>query len=335
MFDLIYAEAAILDHPRTRSIRKRYPAAQLVSCARYGEVFNRAAQNFRLQKRRPALILAHKAGKRVLPAPSGYGIGSEKNYYFSHMLNCLYDCRYCFLQGMYRSAHMVLFVNYEDFQTDIAAQIVASGPETPYFFSGYDCDSLAMEGITDFTAEFLPFFAAHPQAHFELRTKSIRTKTLLAAEALRNCVVAFSMTPPTIAAQFEAGTPPVARRLEAIAALQERGWPIGLRFDPLVYDRDYQRRYLDLFAQVFATIKIENLHSVSLGQFRLPREIYKSMHKLYPDEKLLAYGLQEKDGMVSYHSDLARQLHDFCAGALLNYIPAAIFFPCPSTTLEV
>lgn len=335
MFDLIYTEAEIIDHARTRAILDRFPDAQVVPCDRYGEVFNRAAQNFRLQKRRPALILAHKAGKRVLAAPSGYGIGSEQNFYFSHMLNCLYDCRYCFLQGMYRSAHMVLFVNYEDFQQDIATQIQATGPDAPYFFSGYDCDSLAMEGITHFTTEFLPFFAAHPQAYFELRTKSIRTKTLLATQALPNCVVAFSMTPPALADKFETGAPSVARRLEAIVALQECGWPIGLRFDPLIYDRDYQLRYRDLFAQVFAQVRLDNLHSVSLGQFRLPRDIYKTMYRLYPDEKLLAYGLEEKDGMVSYHSALARQLHDFCAETLLGYIPSDIFFPCPSTTLEV
>ena len=228
---------------------------------------------------------------------------------------------------------MVLFVNYEDFQQDISDTIKSFTTTTPHFFSGYDCDSLAMEGITNFTAEFLPFFAEHQQAYFELRTKSIRTKSLLTTQSLSNCVVAFSMTPPALASEFEAGAPPVSRRLKVIAALQERGWPIGLRFDPLIYDRDYQTRYRDLFAQVFSTVEIKNLHSVSLGQFRLPREVYKTMHKLNPDEKLLAYGLQEKDGMVSYHSDLARQLHDFCATELLKYIPDEKFFPCPSTTL--
>ena len=37
--------------------------------------------------------------KLVHPVPATYGIGGDENYYFSHMLNCLYDCRYCFLQG--------------------------------------------------------------------------------------------------------------------------------------------------------------------------------------------------------------------------------------------
>ena len=58
------------------------------------------------------------------------------------------------------------------------------------------------------------------------------------------------------------------------------------------------------------------------------------MHRLYPDEKLLAYGLQERDGMVSYHAELARELHEFCTGEVLRYIPEELFFPCPSTTLE-
>ena len=121
MFTTIYIEEQMADHPRTREICARFPRATRVQCQRYGEVFNPKAQDFRLQKRKPALILARKHDRRVLETPAGYGIGGTDNYYFSHMLNCLYDCRYCFLQGMYRSAHHVLYVNYEDFGTDINA----------------------------------------------------------------------------------------------------------------------------------------------------------------------------------------------------------------------
>jgi len=119
MIGLIYVEEAVAAHPLTLQILARYPRAVQVPIERYGEVFNRKSQNFRLQKHRPALILAHKHGERVLPAPEGYGVGGSRNHYFSHMLNCVYDCRYCFLQGMFRSAHYVLFVNYESFQDDI------------------------------------------------------------------------------------------------------------------------------------------------------------------------------------------------------------------------
>ncbi len=111
----IYVEEAVADHPRALEVRRRFPGAETVPCGRWGEVFNRSRQSFRLQKRWPALILARKHGQTVLEAPAGYGFGGERNFYFSHMLNCIYDCRYCFLQGMFQSAHYVLFVNYEDF----------------------------------------------------------------------------------------------------------------------------------------------------------------------------------------------------------------------------
>ncbi len=105
-----------------------------------------------MQKRRPSLILAKKHGRLVHPTPAGYGIGTARDFYFSHMLNCLYDCRYCFLQGMYRSASFVVFVNYEDF-FEAALETAGEAPgEDVCFFSGYDCDSLAFEGVTRFIA---------------------------------------------------------------------------------------------------------------------------------------------------------------------------------------
>jgi hypothetical protein len=142
MISAIYIEQAVSAHPTTQAIRRRFPDAQIIPIERYSEVFNRKAQNFRLQKNRPALILAAKHEGFVLPAPPGYGLGMPCNFYMSHMLNCVYDCRYCFLQGMYRSAHYVLYVNFEDFKAAMAATVTTTDAAT-CFFSGYDCDSLA------------------------------------------------------------------------------------------------------------------------------------------------------------------------------------------------
>jgi hypothetical protein len=101
MFETIYIEEGAKDLPLTQEILERFSNATKIPCHRYTEIFNRKAQNFRLQKLKPTLILANKFDKLILPTPEGYGIGARHNYYFSHMLNCIYDCRYCFLQGMY------------------------------------------------------------------------------------------------------------------------------------------------------------------------------------------------------------------------------------------
>lgn len=328
MIDTLYIESAVAAHPRTAAIRARFPNARVIDCARYGEVFNPKAQNFRLQKQRPALILAEKFQKFALPAPSGYGIGGEHNYYFSHMLNCLYDCRYCFLQGMYQSANYVLFVNYEAFQERIR-QLCAETPDRDlYFFSGYDCDSLAFEPVTGFAEQFLPLFDEVPNAWLELRTKSTQIRSLLNRDVVPRCVVAFSLSPESVADKVEARAPSVAKRIEAAVKLQQRGWAVGLRFDPLIYQHHYRDQYRQLFEQVFAAIDAEALHSVSLGVFRLPEQYFKKIRKLYPDEKLFASPLQTSAGMVSYRAELEQAMMADCTAMLLDYIPETKFFPC-------
>ena len=88
------------------------------------------------------------------------------------MYNCIYDCRYCFLQGMYSSANYVVFVNFEDFDAEIEKIIQKHPKDSLTFFSGYDCDSLALEKVTGFAKHIIPFFQKYPNIDVEFRTKS-------------------------------------------------------------------------------------------------------------------------------------------------------------------
>jgi spore photoproduct lyase len=328
MFSAIYVENEVRDHPRVVSILSRFRDIPVVACSRYGEIFNLNSQNFRIQKNKPALILARKHKGRVLAAPENYGIGGKKNYYFSHMMNCVYDCRYCFLQGMYRSAHYVLFVNYEDFVDDIRETIDANESDTSYFYSGYDCDSLALDPVSGFVDFMVPFFAKQTSAILELRTKSTQIRGLMNHEPFDHCVVAFSFTPGMISQALEHKVPSVEKRLDSMVKLQQQGWKIGLRFDPLIYDSRYRDLYRELFEQVFARLDVDGIHSVSLGVFRLPHGFYKKMVRLYPDEKLFYSGIERQKNMVAYNKELEQELVDYCESQLLGYIPEENYFPC-------
>lgn len=331
MIETIYCETAVADHEISRDIFSRYPQAQVISCERYSEVFNPKTQNFRLQKRKPALILAKKHQQWVLPAPTGYGIGAAHNYYFSHILNCLYDCRYCFLQGMYRSAHYVLFVNYEDFFEEIK-KIQCQHSYTPcHFFSGYDGDSLALEPITGFVHRFIDYFSELPQAVLELRTKSTQIRTLLNRPPISNCVVAFSFTPQELSQAYEHKVPTVAARIAAMLKLQQQGWPIGIRLDPLLYHEHYQSYYKTLVHSIFASLDPEKIHSVSLGLFRLPREFFKQIAQLYPEEAFFAQGnLKIQKNIISYPEQLALEMLHYCRNLLEQQVDSAKIYHCHS-----
>lgn len=326
MVSTVYVEEAIRDHPRVQRISERFPRADVVHCDRYTEVFNPKGQNFRLQKSNPALILARKNDGFVMPAPAAYNIGGDANYYFSHMLNCVYDCRYCFLQGMFRSAHYVVFVNYEDYADAIAATLRdEKGGGPVWFFSGYDCDSLAFEPLTGFSGYFLPWFADHRRAHLELRTKSTQVRGLLARGALDNVVVAFSFTPHEVGAALEHKVPAIDLRLRAARRLQDAGWRIGLRFDPLVYLADYRTHYASLVDEVFSALDPGRIHSVGLGSFRMPQTYFKTILRLHPEHPFYAGPFRQEGGMVAYTDAIRREMMEYVARLLLQWVPPSRF----------
>ena len=324
-FSSVYIEEEIAETERVTDILERLGDIPKIRIERYGEIFNRAGQNFRLQKQAPALILAKKHGKKVLPAPEGYGFEQGGGFYFSHMLNCLYDCRYCFLQGMYRSAHYILFTNYEDFMHDILGQSAQAGGNV--FYSGYDCDSLAMEPVSGFCDSFIPFFGSRSDMTLEIRTKSTQVRKLLEFDPLHNCVVAMSFTPEAAAKRWEHRVPAITKRLQAMRKLQQAGWPVAIRFEPVIAEPEVENNYERLFQQVFATLDGELLHSVSLGEFRLPTGFHKKMVKLYPEEGLLARETISSDGMVSLAGGGERMMQAL-ESRLLTHVNGSRYYRC-------
>lgn len=328
MVSRVYVESAVREHPRTQRLLQRLKQLPVIEIEHYGEVFNPRSQNFRLQKKNPAIIIAHKNKGHVLAAPPGYGLGGDHNYYFSHMLNCIYDCRYCFLQGLYQSAHQVLFINYEDFGEQIR-QLSAAHPKQPvWFYSGYDCDSLANEPMTRFTDFFLPLVDSIDNAWMELRTKSTQVRGMLKLQPVERVVTAFSFSDRYSHAQLEHGVPSIEKRVDAMRRLMEAGWKVGLRLDPIVYHSNYQSEFRALLEQIFEVIDANALHSVSLGTFRLTRNHFRSVSRLYPDEPLFAQQMSLDNGIVSYPAEREQEMVEFCETTLLQHIPQQSYHPC-------
>lgn len=312
MIDTIYIEEEIFEHPRVKEISTKLKGARIIKIERFSEVFNPKNQSFRMQKRNPALILAKKTGRLILSAPTGFGIGGVENFYFSHMYNCLYDCNYCFLQGLYSSANYVIFINYEDFMDEILKKTVLHQGSKTTFFSGYDCDSLAFEKITRFAEYFLPRFENIQNAEIEIRTKSINIDVFKRLDPIKNCIIAFSLSPEKIANSLDKKTPTVRRRLEAIRYLAEMGWQVGLRFDPLIYSKGWQRLYSELFEECFSVADETKIHSVSFGPLRFPKEIYKKIKVERPKDEVFIGPFETVDGTVKYRKEIEDEMLNFC-----------------------
>ncbi len=281
----IYVEKGIINHPNTEKIISKVKYKNIILCNNYSEVFNNNNQNFRIQKTNPSLVLAKKNNKFIYEAPKEFSIGFKKNFYFSHMLNCLYDCNYCYLQGMLNSANFLLFINYEDFFNKIE-QIIEKDNDEKCFFSGYDCDSLALENVTNFVDQLLKHFSITKNSFFEIRSKSVNIAVLKKNKPQKNFITALSLNPDFIVKSYEKNTPSLKKRIATLISLQNIGWQIGLRFDPLILEGDLNN-YKFFFKYVFKSLDTKLIHSVTLGNFRMPLGYLKKLSKLKPEDKFI------------------------------------------------
>ena len=325
MINTIYIEHDLRDHPRTRQILKKYARARVVECEHYGEIFNRKGQNFRLQKQAPALILARKNGRRIYPTPPDHALGAPHNYYFSHLLNCPFDCRYCFLQGKFSSANYVLFINYEDFLSDLNT-VVAEHNDTVHIFSGYDCDSLAFEPISGFAQWLVGNLPEDERYLVELRTKSAQIRQLKRQAAHKSILVAYSLAPESVIDNAEHGTASLVERLTALQSLQSSGWQIGLRIDPLIYFDSWQETYRTFFEQIREYLSLKDVHSVTLGTMRFPDGYYKKIRSLYPRSPLLASVQQNGPNSVGYPEAMVKALVEYSHTFFSQHIDTARIF---------
>ena len=68
----------------------------------------------------------------------------------------------------------------EDFDAEIEKIIQKHPKDSLTFFSGYDCDSLALEKVTGFAKHIIPFFQKYPNVDVEFRTSNLtKIKTII------------------------------------------------------------------------------------------------------------------------------------------------------------
>lgn len=318
-FSHIYVEDNALNYPNTEKILSHFKSSKIININHYKDLFCRNHQNFHEEKNSPSLILAVKKDKLIYKGSSMCDdFGNDNFYYTSSIMNCIYNCEYCYLQGMYPSAHIVIFVNIDDIFKEVEKKLKKS---SIYLCVSYDTDILALEQILGYGFKWLSFAKSHTNLKLELRTKSTGFNYINNFKSLDNVIIAWTLSPEPICSKYEHGTPTLKNRLTSIKRAINMGWKIRLCFDPLLYVNDYEEIYVNFLKEAFKEIPSSSICDVSIGVFRVSKDYMKIMRKVNPESILLNFPFETNMGTCSYSIEITNSLISCVYNEVKRYIP--------------
>lgn len=314
MFSHIYIEKSAFASDVAKKALNKYTEAKVILIDHYKDVFNRNNQSFQAQKKSQALIIANRQDSPIYKgSPLCQSFGNINFYYTSNILNCPFDCEYCYLQGMYQSGNIVIFSDLEYVFEEVGKVI----DKPSYFCISYDTDLLAFENTFGFVEKWIDFVKLNENLKIEVRTKCGNFN--FNSSACENVIFAWSLSPENIISRFEHKTGTLKGRINSIKKALKIGFPVRICFDPILYFKDFEKEYKKLINYVFSEINSEEILDVSAGVFRISSQYMKVMRKQCKNP-IVFYPFVCENGSYHYGNEKNKYMNDYVKEQLLNYI---------------
>ena len=293
-FGHIYVENDVADTEYVKNLLKKFKNSTVVRISDYKSVFGRKKQNVKKQSYNKNLILAKAKGK-LLYKGSEYcnAFGFDKFYYCSTVMGCIYNCAYCYLQGMYASSNITAFVNTEDFFREIES--VDDGKEMLMCCS-YDSDMLAVDGIFNMADKWIDFAQSRPNITFEIRTKSASAAPFNDRKPVENIIVAYTLSPESVAKEYEKFAPPASVRLDCAERLAKAGWRVRLCIEPVLAPVVNEKYYFELADEIIKSTYKYAFEDIVVGGFRMNSAYFRNIADINTDCKLFANPYMKESG---------------------------------------
>ena len=246
---------------------------------------------------------------------------------------CFYMCDWCYLKLTYRAAYPFISVRaqYDEIKQQIKKKLRQS--KDPVFFnSGELADSLAMEHLTCAGREFIPWFGQAENGYLFMLTKSDNVADILDLPHNGHTIIAWSMNDEKVSKKFEIGAPSSSRRLEAADKVQNAGYPVRVRLDPIIPFDGWKQSYAGTVKEIFSRISPER---ITLGTLRFEPGFYKmrntllttgnellchlkDMQPMFPP-KVFPGGKRPKEGKYSFTEEQRADIFEFIIDEVRKY----------------
>ena len=192
---------------------------------------------------------------------------------------CFYLCDWCYLKITFRAnrCFITIYVQYDKIKRQIKKRLKATKEEV-IFNSGEMADSLALDHLTGAGREFIPFFGKTKNGYLFMLTKSDNVDNILDLDHNGHTIIAFSMNEPGVSRKFEIGAPTFQRRLTAARKVQDAGYPLRIRLDPIIPFDGWREGYAKTIECIFSQVSPER---VTLGTLRFEKAFYNMRNSIF------------------------------------------------------
>ena len=275
------------------------------------------------------LLITHFYGRHLKPCPGTSNHICCGYYVINAISNCPMDCSYCVLQGYLNNPFLNLYTNWDDLLQEIEAFLSSNNQSLLRLGTGELSDSLALESIFPFSQMLIPFFSERQNGILELKTKSANVNHLLHLNHRGKTVVSWSLNPPKMIEEEEMGTAPLKERIDAARRCQDKGYPLGFHFDPLIYHEGWEKEYQQTVHQLFKQIDPKRVVWISLGGFRYPPKLKAIAEERFPKTKVFLGELfPGRDAKFRYLQEIRVEMYQKMVGWLKEVHPDLFIYLC-------
>jgi spore photoproduct lyase len=324
-FSHIYLERAAADLPFSRKLISRLRPTRITEIDDAQRFFKRPGQRFEVQKRAPRLIVAAKRGKKLYAGSERVAsFGRERPVFYTDVVrNCLFDCDYCFLQGMHPSANILLNANLDDYADAVDEHLGNEGEL--YLSISYLSDLLGFERAFGLVRWWVEFARGRGGLDIEVRTKSDGFGAIAELPPHERVLLTWSLTPDRTSREREAGTAAFQQRvLDARRAIRA-GWRVRLCFDPIIVTESWRADYQEAIETLFRRVDPSGVEAVSLGVFRMHPDFLERI-RAFRDPTAGHLALAQEPRLVSYEDKLRAEVFAFAQRHLLRFMPSERVF---------
>lgn len=322
----IKVDIGVQDEPLVKKIVARERNAEVEIVSSIDKEIRKAC----LEDNKQLLFLTSFPGSFIKACPgTGQGYLCCGYTVINQLIGCPLDCTYCILQDYLGGAPLVLYVNLDELERQLDRFLKKYNQSFFRMGSGELADSLALDYLAELSQFFVCYFKKQKNVVFEFKTKTDEVDRILSFTAAENIIVSWSLNPKAIVDSQEYHTASLKRRLHAARRVQEKGFRIGIHFDPIIFYPGWEAGYEKLIDCFFSYIDPERILWVSLGALRFPASLKNVIQQRFSATEIIYEEMVPGfDGKLRYLKPLRVKMFKKIYSLLQDRAPHIFYYLC-------